>query len=101
MTARRWPSRPRTSPRSSAASAPSGGPGPSARRGGAEGPGAPPPPAARLGGAGGAAAGVACGALVALAALNPPPGRRRAAVPVAPPVFQLVDALEALAAERA
>jgi pimeloyl-ACP methyl ester carboxylesterase len=55
----------------------------------------------RLGADPAVAAGADFGALVVLDVLKRHPGRLRAAVLVDPPVFQLVDALEALAAERA
>src|SRR3954447_23351238 len=55
----------------------------------------------RLGAEPAVAAGVDFGALVVLDVLKRHPGRLRAAVLVDPPVFQLVDAFEALAAERA
>src|SRR3954449_732430 len=55
----------------------------------------------RLGADPAVGAGVDFGALVVLDVLKRHPGRLRGAVLVDPPVFQLVDALEALAAERA
>jgi pimeloyl-ACP methyl ester carboxylesterase len=55
----------------------------------------------RLGADPAVAAGVDFGALVVLDVLKRHPGRLRAAVLVDPPAFQLVDAFEALAAERA
>jgi pimeloyl-ACP methyl ester carboxylesterase len=55
----------------------------------------------RLGADPAVAAGADFGALVVLDVLKRHPGRLRAAVLVDPPVFQLVDAFEPLAAERA